>query len=165
MCVLFSMCACQTEPEDNALLKHNVAEIDYILVEKAQHRLSLFHKDDLVKSYNIALGRNPIGHKEREGDFKTPEGIYKISKKNPKSKYHRSLKISYPNSQDHQNAKKKGHHPGGDIMIHGFEPHYWWVSPKHKLRDLTRGCIALTNQEIEEIFNLTPVGTTVEITP
>lgn len=164
--ILFLMMAfsgCQSDPE--AVAKQEPSTIDYILVEKAKHTLSLYHQDNLLKTYNIALGREPRGHKEKEGDFRTPEGIYSISKKNPKSRYHRSLKISYPNKQDLANANKKGHHPGGDIMIHGFEPHFWWVSPKHKLQDLTRGCIAVTNSEIEEIFSKTPVGTKVEIRP
>ncbi len=165
LCCAFSQSGCQSDPEAAVTEDFSGKEIDYILVEKAKHTLSVFHKDNLLKTYTIALGKAPEGHKEREGDFKTPEGVYAISKKNPKSKYHRALKISYPNETDKEKADKNGHHPGGDIMIHGMEPHYWWVTPKHKLRDITRGCIVVTNQEIEEIFDSTPVNTTVEIRP
>jgi murein L,D-transpeptidase YafK len=138
---------------------------DYILVEKGKRKLSLYKQDELLRSYNIAIGKATEGHKEREGDHKTPEGVYKIIKKNPKSRYHRALKISYPNKTDIDNASKRGLKPGGDIMIHGMEPSYWWVTPKHKLQDLTRGCIVVTNSEIEEIYESTPVDTTVEIKP
>ena len=121
---------------------------NYILVEKGKRTLTLLKDDQPIKTYNIAIGKQPVGHKEREGDHRTPEGVYKISKKNPKSKYHRALKISYPNDTDKAKAEEKGHHPGGDIMIHGMEPHYWWVTPRHKLRDITRGCIVVTNSQI-----------------
>ncbi len=134
-------------------------------MEKSKRTLSLFNNDQLIKTYRVAIGKSPVGHKEKEGDHRTPEGVYSISKKNPKSKYHRALKISYPNRTDKEKAEKKGHHPGGDIMIHGMEPSYWWVTPKHKLRDITRGCIVVTNKEIEEIFEATPLNTRVEIKP
>lgn len=158
--MMLSLTACETPQEEPKKLTST-----HILVEKAKRKLSLFHQNELIKTYNIAIGKSPEGHKEREGDFKTPEGIYTIAKKNPKSKYHRALQISYPNEQDKKNARKKGYKPGGDIMIHGLEPHYWWVTPRHKLQDITRGCIVVSNQEINEIYDLIPVGTKIEIKP
>jgi murein L,D-transpeptidase YafK len=162
--VAMTLSACQSDPEQLDATK-DLSAIDYILIEKSKRTMSVFHKDNLLKQYNIALGKSPEGHKEKEGDFKTPEGIYTIAKKNPMSKYHRSLKISYPNRHDKANAEKKGHDPGGDIMIHGLEPHFWWVSPRHKLQDVTRGCIVVPNKEIEELFDATPINTKVEIKP
>jgi murein L,D-transpeptidase YafK len=161
--LLLILSACQSDPD--GFDGDELPLADYILVEKSKRTLSLFNNDKIIKTYNVAIGRSPDGHKEKEGDHKTPEGVYSIIKKNPKSRYHRALKISYPNKEDEANARKKGHNPGGDIMIHGMEPHFWWVSPKHKLRDITRGCIVVTNQEIEEIFEATPLHTKVEIKP
>lgn len=155
--------ACESDPDSAS--RETLPLADYLLVEKSKRKLSLYRNNELIKQYNVAIGKSTKGHKEREGDHKTPEGVYSISKKNPKSKYHRALKISYPNKDDWARAEKKGHHPGGDIMIHGMEPHFWWVTPKHKLRDITRGCIVVTNEEIEEIFEATPLNTKVEIKP
>lgn len=160
--VLVFLQGCHNDLEKKAKMKEKA---NYILVEKSKRKMSLFNDKNLVKTYNIAIGKEPEGHKEREGDNKTPEGIYTIAKKNPKSKYHRALQISYPNALDRENARKKGHHPGGDIMIHGLEPHFWWVGPHHQLQDLTRGCIAVSNPEITEIYDLTPIGTRIEIIP
>jgi murein L,D-transpeptidase YafK len=137
--------------------------IDHILVEKGQRSLSVFSDKKLLKTYRISLGRAPQGHKEREGDHKTPEGIYTIAAKDPNSKFFRSLTISYPNKQDRQNAAKKNFSPGGGVLVHGYEPHLNWVSQDHSLIDATRGCILLTNGEMQQIFDATPVGTKIEI--
>ncbi len=125
----------------------------------------IYHKGHLLKTYKIALGRAPIGPKEQEGDGKTPEGSYTITLKNHKSKYHLSLRLSYPNDCDTKRAQQKKVAPGSDIMIHGLSPRFAWVGPFHRLKDWTRGCIAVTNKEIEEIFAATSVGAQVEIFP
>jgi murein L,D-transpeptidase YafK len=141
------------------------AVADRILVEKAERRLTLLRKDEVLKIYEIALGPSPEGPKEREGDGKTPEGIYRISGRNPNSRYHRSLRISYPGPQDVARAKAAGVSPGGDIMIHGLMNGLGWIGSFHTSSDWTEGCIAVTNQEIEEIWRVVRDGTPVEIRP
>jgi murein L,D-transpeptidase YafK len=140
-------------------------ETDYILVEKAKRLLSLYHKGLIIKQYKIALGFSPIGHKEKEGDGKTPEGKYFIIVKNNKSTFYLSLKLSYPSEEDIIMAKNKNVSPGSNIMIHGIHNGFGWIGKYHTLIDWTKGCIALTNQEIEEIYSSVKVGTIVEIKP
>ncbi|MBS0287247.1 MAG: L,D-transpeptidase family protein [Proteobacteria bacterium] len=141
------------------------AQIDTILVEKHKRIMTVFHKDKALKTYRIALGFSPDGHKLREGDGKTPEGTYFIVGKNPQSKFHLSLKISYPSVEQQQNAKQHGINPGGNIMIHGLAPHLAGKGKWHSMRDWTLGCIAVTNDEIEELFKIADVGTKVVIIP
>lgn len=136
---------------------------DRILIEKKERRLTLFSKGKVLKTYRIALGGNPDGPKERQGDNKTPEGIYRIDSRNRDSRYHLSLHISYPNEKDKKRAQELGVSPGGDIMIHGIKNGLAWVGDLHREVDWTQGCIAVTNQEIEEIERLVPNGTIVEI--
>lgn len=138
---------------------------DKILIEKKERRLTLFSKDKVLKTYKIALGGNPNGPKERQGDNKTPEGTYIIDSRNKNSRYHLSLHISYPNEKDKKRAKERGVSPGGDIMIHGIKNELSWVGDMHTDVDWTQGCIAVTNEEIEEIDKLVPNGTIVEIKP
>jgi murein L,D-transpeptidase YafK len=139
--------------------------IDKVLIEKKARRLVLLSKENAFKTYKIALGRNPTGAKEKEGDNKTPEGIYKIDSRNKKSAYHLSLHISYPNEDDIKKAKELGVSPGGNIMIHGIRNGFGWLGSFHTWLDWTKGCIAVTNKEIEEIYKLVPNGTVVEIRP
>ncbi|MDD2582698.1 MAG: L,D-transpeptidase family protein [Desulfuromonadaceae bacterium] len=136
---------------------------DKILIEKKERRLSLISKGKVLKTYQIALGGNPNGPKERQGDNKTPEGTYVIDSKNRDSRYHLSLHISYPNEKDKKRAKQLGVSPGGDIMIHGLKNGFSWVGDLHTEVDWTKGCIAVTDKEIEEIDKLAPNGTIVEI--
>jgi tetratricopeptide (TPR) repeat protein len=136
-----------------------------ILIEKKERRLTLISRGEVLKTYKIALGGNPIGPKERQGDNKTPEGIYIIDSRNKDSRYHQSLHISYPNEKDKQRAKELGVSPGGDIMIHGIKNGFSWVGDSHTEVDWTKGCIAVTDEEIEEIEKLVPNGTIVEIRP
>ena len=138
---------------------------DRILIEKKARRLTLFAKGKVLKSYPIALGGNPDGPKERQGDNKTPEGTYRIESRNRNSSFHLALRISYPNEKDKKRARELGVSPGGDIMIHGIKNGFSWVGGLHTEADWTQGCIAVTNEEIEEIEKLVPNGTTVEIRP
>jgi tetratricopeptide (TPR) repeat protein len=138
---------------------------DRILIEKKARRLTLIAKGEVLKTYKIALGGNPNGPKERQGDNKTPEGTYVIDSRNNDSHYHRSLHISYPNERDKKRARELGVAPGGNIMIHGIKNGYSWVGEAHTEVDWTKGCIAVTDEEIEEISKLTPNGTPVEIRP
>jgi len=139
--------------------------IDRILVEKSARKLSIFRDDKRLKSYRVALGRNPVGPKEQEGDMKTPEGIYKIDGRNPQSDYHLALHVSYPSDEDMARAAERGVNVGFDIMIHGIANGGGWIGAFHRLHDWTAGCIALTNEEIEELWRVTPDGTPIEIRP
>jgi L,D-peptidoglycan transpeptidase YkuD (ErfK/YbiS/YcfS/YnhG family) len=138
---------------------------DKVLIEKIERRLTLLSKGEVIKTYKIALGGNPVGPKERQGDNKTPEGTYIIDSRNRDSGYHLSLHISYPNEKDKMRAKQLGVSPGGDIMIHGIKNGLSWVGASHAEVDWTKGCIAVTDEEMEEIYKLVPNGTIVEIRP
>ncbi len=138
---------------------------DRVLVEKNARRLTLFHHDQPIKSYEIALGRQPVGAKQFEGDNKTPEGHYVIDFRKRNSSYHRALHISYPGPQDVAFAAKQKRSAGGDIMIHGLPNGMGSMGPLHRLRDWTAGCIAVTNNEIEELWQTIPDGTSIEIRP
>ncbi len=136
---------------------------DFVVIEKFRRNLSLYKNNKLIKVYNISLGGSPFGHKSKEGDSRTPEGRYKINYKKSDSRFHLALQISYPNKSDRATALKAGNSPGGSIMIHGLGPEYDWVGRLHALVDWTDGCIAVTNEEIEEIFKLVPQGTEIWI--
>ena len=138
---------------------------DKILIEKQERRLTLISMGKVLKTYKIALGGNPNGPKERQGDNKTPEGTYVIDSRNKDSRYHMSLHISYPNDRDKKRAKKLGVSPGGNIMIHGMKNGFSLIGDLHTEFDWTKGCIAVTDEEIEEIEKLVPNGTIVEIRP
>jgi tetratricopeptide (TPR) repeat protein len=139
--------------------------IDRIVIEKKARRLMLISQGIVIKTYKIALGGNPNGPKVRQGDDKTPEGTYIIDSRNKGSHYHRSLHISYPNERDRKRAMELGVSPGGDIMIHGIKKGFSWVGDAQSEVDWTKGCIAVTDEEIEEIDTLAPNGTIVEIRP
>jgi len=139
------------------------ARITKILVLKNQRKLILFENDQEIKTYKISLGFQPIGHKQFEGDGKTPEGLYTINDKNSKSAYHLNLGISYPNEKDKAYANSKNKNPGGDIKIHGLKNNMINIGKLHRFKDWTLGCIALTNSEIEELFNHVEKGTPIEI--
>jgi len=139
--------------------------VDRVIVNKAKRELLLMHEGNMVRSYRVALGRNPVGPKTKQGDGKTPEGIYSISGRNAASAFHRALRVSYPNSADRAQAKRLGVAPGGDIMIHGLPNGQGHIGKAHLQSDWTEGCIAVTNAEIEEIWGLVRDGTRVEINP
>ncbi len=138
---------------------------DKVLIEKQARRLTLFSKGEVIKTYKIALGGNPVGPKERQGDNKTPEGTYIIDSRNGNSGFHLALHISYPNEEDKRRARERGVSPGGDIMIHGIKNGFAPLGAAHTEDDWTEGCIAVTNQEMEEIYKFVPNGTVVEIKP
>jgi murein L,D-transpeptidase YafK len=138
---------------------------DRIVIEKVQRRLTLYQGGVELRSYRVALGSQPLGAKTSEGDGRTPEGIYSIDRRNPGSRYHLALHVSYPNAQDRARAAALGVSPGGDVMIHGLRNGLGWLGPLHRARDWTRGCIALTDAEVDEIARAAPDGTAVEIRP
>ncbi len=148
-----------------SLIVADQTQADLIVIEKSKRRLVLYSQDKILKEYKVSLGPNPSGPKTQVGDGKTPEGKYTIDYKNPKSAYHLSLRISYPNEEDKKRAQELGVNPGGLIMIHGLPNHLGWLGKLQQYKDWTQGCIAVTNAEIEEIWNLVSVGTVVEIRP
>ena len=141
-------------------MKCGVFQVNRVVVRKSRREMLLLHGDSVVRTYRISLGRAPLGHKEREGDGRTPEGRYLIDRRNPKSAYHLSLHISYPNESDRERAQSLGLDPGCDIMIHGLPN-----SGAPKIGDWTQGCIAVTDAEIDEIWGLVADGTPIEIMP
>lgn len=138
---------------------------DSIVVEKGAHRLTLYHGGIPFRSYLVALGRNPVGDKVRAGDRRTPEGRFRIDWRNPQSRYHLSLHVSYPDSAHAARAAMLGVSPGGDIMIHGLPDRYRDVGAAHREDDWTDGCIAVTDEEIEEIWRAVPDGIPIDIRP
>jgi murein L,D-transpeptidase YafK len=138
---------------------------DRIVVEKQARRLTVLKGGATVKSYVVALGRNPIGAKQFEGDGRTPEGEYVVSGRKEDSAFHLALRVSYPTAAERAAAEAQGRSPGGDIMIHGLRNGLGFLGPLHRVYDWTEGCIAVTNSEIEEIWRAVPDGTVVEIRP
>lgn len=138
---------------------------DSMVLDKSDRRLTMFYRGRPVVSYSVALGSDPEGAKQRRGDGKTPEGLYFIEARNPESKYHLALRVSYPSSADRQRAQMQGISPGGDIMIHGLPNAFATIGALHRQQDWTQGCIAVTNEEIEEIWRAVPNGAWILITP
>ncbi|WP_428243504.1 L,D-transpeptidase family protein [Gynuella sp.] len=139
------------------------AEATLVKVDKSEQRMTLFEGDQIIASYHIALGGNPKGHKQQEGDEKTPEGNYVLDYLKEDSAYHKAMHISYPNQTDQRNAKARGVSPGGFIMIHGQRNGLGWLSGIVQRFNWTDGCIALTNKEMDEFVALVPIGTPIRI--
>lgn len=139
--------------------------INYIEVYKDNREMRVYSNGKLLKTYDIALGFNPKGKKHFQGDGKTPEGVYYINDKNPNSIAHKNLGISYPNSRDIRYARKNGKNPGGDIKIHGLMRRWNKLGSFHKYVDWTGGCIAVTNSEIDELYEHVKIGTKIKILP
>jgi murein L,D-transpeptidase YafK len=138
---------------------------DRVLVLKGERKLQLLHKGEVLRTYKIALGLRPEGHKEFEGDFRTPEGLYRLTRRNPNSEYFLSIQVDYPNERDVARARKQGLKPGGSIMIHGQpnvprKPRDYYTNV-----DWTEGCIAVSNSDMVEIWLMTPPDTPIEIQP
>jgi len=145
---------------------YNGPAVTAIQVHKADRKMYLLHNDKVLETYDIKLGGVPVGHKQFEGDGKTPEGVYYITHKNPNSTYHLSLGISYPNSEDRANAAAAGKRPGGDIFIHGGPPKKKNGKPRAVSReDWTAGCIAVSDKEIERIYSMITPKTPILILP
>ena len=138
---------------------------DFVLVEKSKNLLTLFKNHKVIGTYHVVFGGNPVGHKEQEGDNKTPEGRYTLDSKNVNSAYYKSIHISYPNAKDIANAKAKGVSPGGAIMIHGQKNGFGWAAAATQKTNWTLGCIALTNEDMEIIWKSVSVPIPIEIKP
>jgi murein L,D-transpeptidase YafK len=143
----------------------SLPSVDRVVVHKGERRLLLMHGGNIVRSYRVQLGLNPTGQKERSGDFRTPEGTYRLERRNPRSDYFLSIKVSYPSAADLKRAQARHWDSGGSIMIHGL-PNY----PKHdpefyQTHDWTDGCIAVSNADMVEIWMLTPDDVPIDILP
>jgi len=138
---------------------------DQVVVLKSMRTLTLMSHGEVLRKYKVALGGSPAGAKQQQGDHRTPEGHYILDRRNPKSRFYKSIHISYPNGKDTREAAKRGVSPGGDIMIHGLPNGFGWLGATHRERDWTDGCIAVTNSEMDEIWDLVPDGTPIEIKP
>jgi murein L,D-transpeptidase YafK len=134
-------------------LEDRAPKIDQVIVAKS------------ARTYKVALGGAPMGAKEQEGDHKTPEGHYTLDRRNPKSRFYKSIHISYPNDLDKKRASERGVSPGGDIMVHGLPNGFGWLGATHRNMDWTDGCFAVTNAEMDEIWELVADGTPIEIRP
>jgi murein L,D-transpeptidase YafK len=134
-------------------------EVTQVQVHKADRKLYLLHGNQVLRSFDVSLGFAPWGHKQFEGDGKTPEGAYRISHRNPDSSYHLSLGISYPNAADIAFAEAVNQEPGGDIFIHG------WSEALATRADWTAGCIAVSDREMEDIYAMVNDGTVIYILP
>lgn len=138
-------------------------QVTSIVINKGARKLYLMHNDEILREYKVDLGFAPLGHKQFEGDGKTPEGTYVIDRRNPNSRYHLSVGISYPNRQDRAHAQEQGKQPGGDIFIHGQPNNAEERKRASRVDDWTAGCIAVSNEEIEEIYAMVQTGTTIAL--
>jgi murein L,D-transpeptidase YafK len=160
---LLAFCGFAGQPTNQSTPPNEKA--DSILILKKEHRLELLSQGKVIRTYKIALGQGGLAPKEREGDGRTPEGRYVIDARYANSAYHRALHISYPNAEDRKRAAKLGVRPGGAIMIHGLPNGKGWLGASHRLYEWTLGCVAVTDKEIDEMWNLVGIGTPVEIRP
>ena len=138
---------------------------DRVVVLKKEHTLQLLRQGKVVKTYKVALRGDPVGPKTRQGDHKTPEGVYVLDFRNAHSQFYKSIHISYPNEHDRAEARRHGVSPGGDVFVHGLPNGYGAVGAAHRLKDWTDGCVAVTDEELDEIWRAVPDGTPIEIRP
>jgi murein L,D-transpeptidase YafK len=161
--IVFLTAALCTIPRLSAYAQSDVA--DTIIISKSAHTLTLMSGKTVQNSYRVALGRGSSGAKQVTGDNRTPEGRYVIDEKKSVTRFHKALHISYPNADDRARAVKLGKPPGGDIEIHGLPTGFGWLGSTQHAVDWTAGCIALSNDEIDEVWKMVSVGTPVEIDP
>ena len=165
LAMLASLAACGSSGPSSApapqFKRYSGPPVTQVAVYKGQRRMHLLNGQTVLRSYDFGLGNQPVGPKQFEGDGKTPEGLYFIDRFNPRSRYHLSVGISYPNEQDKAYAAQFGRDAGGDIMFHGRGPEGRKLAPKN--RDWTVGCIAFTDKEIEDVYAMLQLRTPVMI--
>lgn len=149
----------------SAAFSAQLAAVDLVKVVKSERRLYLMSAGAVAKEFPVTFGANPEGHKQQEGDEKTPEGKYTLDYKKADSAFYKAIHVSYPNAADTEAAKKRGVSPGGAIMIHGQKNGLGWLSFASQWFNWTNGCIALTNSDMEEVWQLVTVPTPIEIAP
>ncbi len=155
-------------PDAQRVMVHPLATlppVDRLVLRKSERKLFLMHGEDVVRSYKVALGLNPVGQKERAGDFRTPEGQYRLVRRNPRSDYFLSMQVSYPNDADMRRARRNHWEPGGSIMIHGLPNQLKHTPGYYDKTDWTDGCIAVSNADMVEIWLLTPDDAPIAILP
>ena len=140
-----------------------LAGVDLVKVHKSENKMYLLSGDKIIREYHVVFGAKPKGHKQQEGDEKTPEGTYTLDYKKEDSSFYRAMHISYPNGEDKENAHKRGVSPGGFIMVHGQRNWLGRFAPIAQRFNWTNGCIALTNSEMDEFMALVNVGTPIQI--
>ncbi|SNR36719.1 L,D-transpeptidase family protein [Puniceibacterium sediminis] len=145
---------------DSKFKSYNGPAVTHVVVQKGARKMYLLHNDKVLRDFDIGLGFAPTGHKMVEGDGRTPEGTYLIDRRNPNSRFHLSIGVSYPNHLDRALAEEIGKSPGGDIFIHGRPKQY-----RNGQRDWTWGCISVTDEEIEEVYAMVRDGTPISINP
>jgi murein L,D-transpeptidase YafK len=138
---------------------------DLVRVFKSERKIQLIAKGQVIREFPIALGGKPVGHKRQSGDQHTPEGEYILDYKKSDSAFHKAIHISYPNPTDIENARKAGILPGGQIMIHGQKNGFGWLAFLTQRFDWTNGCVALSNKDMDEVWNLVDVKTPIELLP
>jgi murein L,D-transpeptidase YafK len=146
-----------------ALTNVAFADVDLVKVDKSDNKMYLLDGEKVVREYHVAFGANPKGHKQQEGDERTPEGVYTLDYKKEDSAFYRAMHVSYPNDQDIASAKQRGVSPGGFIMVHGQRNWLGWLAILTQQFNWTDGCIALTNSEMDEFMNLVQTGTKIQI--
>lgn len=147
------------------LVAEAAQKADLVVVEKSESRLYLQRNGQPFASFRAAFGSRPIGHKQQEGDERTPEGRYVLDSKNVNSAFHKSIHISFPNGKDVASAKARGVNPGGFIMIHGQKNGFGWLAPISKWFNWTDGCVGLSNEDMDFVWSAVDVGTPIEISP
>jgi len=157
-----SAVAAEGVSENKQAMLNNIV-VDKVFVDKSARTLQLLSDNKVIKTYHIALGGNPVGHKQQQGDKRTPTGSYILDYKNEKSKFYRSIHVSYPNAADKARAKSRGVSPGGDIMIHGQKNGFGHLASVNQQRDWTDGCIAVTDDEMDEIMAAVKIDTSIDI--
>ena len=157
--ILLWLIVCQS------VMAGNVQKADEVIVVKSEKRLYLLHRNEPFASFPVTFGSNPKGHKQMRGDGRAPEGSYVLDYKNPNSKFYKSIHISYPNRRDREYARRNGMDPGGDIMIHGQPNGYGWAAPVLQLFSWTDGCVALSDSNMDVIWESVDPGTPIEIRP
>lgn len=163
--ILLSLFAhsCTQGSEKKIVLKND--SCDSIMISKPDLKMYVYANKQVVRTYAISIGYNPIGHKQQQGDNRTPEGLYIIEDKNPNSNYFKNLGISYPNQADRANAKKRHVSPGGDIKIHGYADEKGRTTDWNTRYAYTWGCIGLCNRDMDEVFRIVKVGARIYIKP
>lgn len=160
-----SGCAKTSFVTPNAPPADTLRVVDRVVVHKAERQLLLMHGTDVVRTYHVSLGLNPVGQKERSGDSRTPEGSYRLETRNPHSDFTLSIKVSYPNPMDVERARAHQWDPGGLIMIHGLPNDLKHDPQDYESHDWTDGCIAVSNADMAEIWTLTPENARIDIVP
>ncbi len=165
-CLAGSLLACLVAAGSIAPAAATIVErADRVIVRKADRKLYLMRGDEVLRTFNVALGLSPDGHKLREGDFRTPEGTYRLSGRNPNSEFYLAIQISYPGPADVVRAAAEGVPPGGSIMIHGLPNRPSRPIEYYRTRDWTNGCIAVSNSDMVDIWLMTPDNTPIQILP